>query len=122
MLFSEFLEGTGCRDNDYNHKVYQDLEIMYMNSDLTKQQIYEYGKKLVDNSKNEQELKLEANINAEIQDLKGQLKELREQLKVYQQYHREDPKDPYWKGQVAWYRSMMQDLKRRIAGLKWVLE
>ena len=49
MLFSEFVEGTGCKENMYNFKVYSDLEVMYDNSDLTKEQIYEYGKKLVDN-------------------------------------------------------------------------
>ena len=50
MLYSEFIEGTGCQDNRHNFKVFQDLEVMYMNSNLTKEQIYEYGKKLVDNT------------------------------------------------------------------------
>ena len=56
MLFSEFREGTGCKDNQHNHEVYKNLEIMYMNSDMTKEEIYEYGKKLVDNSKTVEEL------------------------------------------------------------------
>ena len=50
MLFSEFIEGTGCKGTRHNFKVYQDLEVMYDNSNLTKEQIYEYGKKLVDNN------------------------------------------------------------------------
>lgn len=49
MLYSEFVEGTGCKENMHNFKVYEDLEVMYDNSNLTKEQIYEYGKKLVDN-------------------------------------------------------------------------
>ena len=49
MLFSEFIEGTGCKDNMHNFKVYKDLEVMYMNSDISKEYIFEYGKKLVDN-------------------------------------------------------------------------
>lgn len=49
MLYSEFVEGTGCKENMHNFKVYRDLEVMYINSNLTKEQIYEYGKKLVDN-------------------------------------------------------------------------
>lgn len=50
MLFSEFIEGTGCKGTRHNFKVYQDLQVMYINTDLTKEQIYEYGKKLVDNN------------------------------------------------------------------------
>ena len=53
MLYGEFIEGTGCKDNEHNYKVYCDLEIMCMNSDMSKAEIYEYGKKLVDNSKSE---------------------------------------------------------------------
>lgn len=49
MLYSEFIEGTGCKANMHNFKVYQDLEVMYNNTTLTKEQVYEYGKKLVDN-------------------------------------------------------------------------
>lgn len=50
MLYSEFIEGTGCKSSAHNFKVFQDLEAMYMNSQLSKEQIYEYGKKLVDNN------------------------------------------------------------------------
>ena len=49
MLFSEFVENVGCKENAHNFKVYQDLEIMYMNSDISKEAVYEYGKKLVNN-------------------------------------------------------------------------
>ena len=45
MLFSEFVEGTGCKDNEKNYEVYKNLEIMYMNSNMSKAEIYEYGKK-----------------------------------------------------------------------------
>ena len=59
MMYNEFINGTGCKENDHNYKVYKDLEILYMNSDLTKEQIYEYGKKLVDNSKSEEQINFE---------------------------------------------------------------
>jgi hypothetical protein len=83
MLYSEFIEGTGCKDSEHNYKVYKDLEIMYMNSDMTKAEIYEYGKKLVDNSKSEEQLKLEAEIKAEIKELKEQLKDATEKARRY---------------------------------------
>lgn len=71
MLYSEFIEGTGCKDTQFNYGVYKNLEIMYMNSDMSKAEIYEYGKKLVDNSKTEAELEAEARVTAEINDLKA---------------------------------------------------
>lgn len=92
MLYSEFIEGTGCKDNDYNYKVYKDLEVMYMNSDISKAQIYEYGKKLVDNSKSEAELKVEAEIKVEIEEHKDQIATLKEWIKQNEEML------GYWKG------------------------
>lgn len=85
MLYREFIEGTGCRDNEKNYKVYKDLEIMYMNSNMSKSEIYEYGKKLVDNSKTEKELQIEAEINEQINTFKA----LIESNKSFINYHTE---------------------------------
>lgn len=74
MLYSEFIEGTGCKDNEKNYKVYKDLEIMYMNSNMSKSDIYEYGKKLVDNSKTEKELQLEQEIKEQVAEYKKYIK------------------------------------------------
>lgn len=70
MLYSEFVQGTGCKETDYNYKVYKDLEVMYMNSNMSKAEIYEYGKKLVDNSKTEAEIALEKQYKEEIERIK----------------------------------------------------
>ena len=56
MLWCEFIDGTGCKISEHNYQVYKDLEIMYINSDMTKNQVYEYGKKLVDNSKTPEQI------------------------------------------------------------------
>ena len=73
MLFHEFVEGTGCRETDKNYQIYKELEIIYMNTDCSKEHIYEMGKKLVDNSKSESELEAEANIKAEIEGYQEQI-------------------------------------------------
>ena len=78
MLYSEFIENVGCKNNDHNYDVYCNLETMYMNSDLPKSTIYEYGKKLVDNSKSEMELALEEKLNYEIEEYKRHIKEYRD--------------------------------------------
>lgn len=73
MMYNEFVNGTGCKENDHNYKVYENLEILYMNSDMSKEEIYEYGKKLVDNSKSEAEIEAENKIKEEIAYYKERL-------------------------------------------------
>lgn len=124
MLYDEFIEGTGCKQNEHNYKVYKDLEILYMNSDLTKAEIYEYGKKLVDNSKSPEQIEFENSIKAQIADLKKEIKEYQEHVKQYTEYAKNtlDVNDEsFWKGQAKWAKKLVKDTKRRIAELKWVL-
>ena len=73
MMYNEFVNGKGCKENDHNYKVYENLEILYMNSDMSKEEIYEYGKKLVDNSKSEAEIEAENKIKEEIAYYKERL-------------------------------------------------
>lgn len=120
MLYQEFIEGTGCKENDHNYKVYKDLEIMYMNSDLTKQEIYEYGKKLVDNSKSEKEIQLENQLRTELKELKEQYKAAMEEANRYKAFYKED-KDQYWKNQNNWQKEIARDIKRKISGIKFIL-
>ena len=70
MLYSEFVAGTGCKDNEHNYKVYKDLEVMYMNSDMSKAEIYAYGAKLVDNSPSKAQAEAVAKISKQIDDVK----------------------------------------------------
>ena len=89
MLYDEFIEGTGCRDTEYNYKVYKDLEVMYMNSDtLTKADIYEYGKKLVDNSLTEKQIAWNKEIDEQIERLQAQVE--------------------YYKGEVVYYKNCIE--------------
>lgn len=58
MLFSEFLEGTGCKNNEHNQDVYKALEAIYMGrDDVTKETVYKAGKLLVDNRPSEEEIR-----------------------------------------------------------------
>lgn len=120
MMYSEFVKGTGCRENDHNYKVYKDLEVMYMNSDLTKEQIYEYGKKLVDNSKSPEQVALEEQLKAEIAELKQEIKFWQDKIDAYKMFFEMDG-DPSWKKSIKSYREHVKALKMRISGLKFVL-
>ena len=127
MMYSEFVTGTGCKENDHNYKVFKNLEIMYMNSDMSKAEIYEYGKKLVDNSKSEEQLKLEAEIKDQIESLKAEI----ESEKSYIEWKSE--MQSYWKevdkqmfkmnaSTIKAAKQRIKELKAEIACLKWVLE
>lgn len=127
MLYSEFIEGTGCKDNEKNFKVYKDLEIMYMNSDMSKADIYEYGKKLVDNRKSERELQIEAEIKDQIKGIKEEIKVNNDLIKYHEEmarYCKEVADDEMYK----WNRRIIKNYKdanklarRRIWECKWIL-
>ena len=93
MMYNEFVNGTGCKENEYNYKVYENLEILYMNSDMSKEEIYEYGKKLVDNSKSEVEIEAENKIKEEIAYYKDRL----EAAKKWRNEYRENYE--FWKAE-----------------------
>jgi len=124
MLYGEFLQGTGCKDNSHNYKVYQDLEAMYMNSNLSKADIYEYGKKLVDNSKSEQELRLIAEVKAEIKANKERIDYYLQDIERMQEMIKYD-KD--WKslysGPIKYEKEEVRRLKLKNRTLKeWFLK
>lgn len=61
MLYNEFLAGTGTKNTEYNYQVYKSLESLYMSNDsMTKADVYEAGKKLIDNAPTEAEKQAEA--------------------------------------------------------------
>lgn len=116
MLYSEFVENVGCRDNKHNYTLYRRLELIYMNDDtITKPEIYEMGRKLMDNSKTEEELELESKIKAEIEVYKHLITE-HKQVIDNERYFANPNKEyiKYCKSQISYYR-------HKIAGCKWVL-
>lgn len=128
MMYCEFVEGTGCKDNAHNYEVFKNLEIMYMNSNMSKAEIYEYGKKLVDNSKSEEQIAFEAEINAEIEMHKEQIKQYKgwiEQEKEYMNNWKEyGDKEmvAMYRRSINFYKEEVKAHRDKIAELKWVLE
>lgn len=125
MMYSEFVEGTGCKDNTHNYEVFKNLEIMYMNSDMSKAEIYEYGKKLVDNSKSKEQLELEAKIKAEIDELKYLINMRKDDIARYEMYLNEcdntENEIRWMKDSIKTYKGNIKHYRNRIAELKWVL-
>ena len=127
MLYSEFVENTGCRDNEHNYNLYKELELIYMNTNCTKAHIYEMGMKLADNSKSEEELKVEAGIKAEIESVEAEIKSAKEWQKYYkaQKEYNKSVGDKFWEKEnrkmERYYTDEIKRLRNRIASLKWVL-
>lgn len=114
MMYCEFVAGTGCADNAHNYGVFKNLEVMYMNSDMTKAEIYEYGKKLVDNSKSAETVKLENELKAQIAESKARIADCKRFLDYYKCMND--------RNMVRYYQSEIKAERRRIAECKWVLE
>lgn len=115
MLYSEFVEGTGCKNNEYNYQIYKRLELMYMADDsISKSEIYEYGKKLVDNSKSEQEIAFEQEILSEIERLKESIAYFKKEVEFYSEVS-------WGKDNVRYAKAEIKKLRRRIKENKWIL-
>lgn len=74
MLYDEFIQGTGCRETDYNYSVYKDIEEIYMNSNMTKEEAYAIGKMRVNNGLTEEEEAKIEQINKDIAYYEGEIK------------------------------------------------
>ena len=121
MMFSEFVNGTKCRDNEHNRKVFENLEVMYMNTEMTKEEIYEYGKKLVDNSKTPAEIEFENEIKLREAGLKAEIREYEEDARQYAAWAKEEGnKDNalFWKNQADWKRTLARRAKESLRELR----
>lgn len=125
MLYSEFVEGTGCRDNEHNYEVYRRLEIVYMNDDsMSKAEVYEWGKKLVNNELSEAQKEQNRKLKEEIEFYKNQYESYRSQVDTYKGYAKSSilPEDrKYWNGQAKWYADMATEAKGEINKRKFCI-
>jgi hypothetical protein len=83
MLYSEFIENVGCKDNAENHEVYSNLNILYTNSGLTKEKIYEYGRKLVNNGMSEEDMLYKKELEERVKVLILELSDENNSLAYY---------------------------------------
>ena len=114
MMYSEFVKGTGCKENNYNYNIFIKLEDLYMDSNITKEDVYEFGKKLVDNSETEEEKALREEIEREIKEHEEVLTYWEERSKFYLDIM-EDKKES------KRFSTYAKEEKNKIKMLKWVL-
>lgn len=131
MLYCEFVENTGCKDNEHNYKLYKRLELIYMNDDtISKSEIYEMGKKLADNSKSKEELEFEQELLAQIDDHKKNIKAYQSEIAynkemkdLYTGYN--TPTDKHmrrcYSDAIKVRKEWIATEKRHIRELNWIL-
>ena len=125
MMYSEFAQNTGCKDNEYNHKLFKRLEIIYMEDDsISKEEIYDMGRKLMDNSKSEDQIRLENEITCEIECYKEDITRHKTEINQYKALIAEETDKWFirtWKDSIKWRRAEIKRLQLKINDLKWVL-
>lgn len=112
MLYSEFITGTGCRETEQNYSIYKGLELVYMNTDLSKDEIYKLGKKLVNNGLTKEQ----KSHNAEI---RSQIDALSDVIASDQSYLDRTPFGD--KETINYYKDSIRKNKREIKRLKELL-
>lgn len=81
MMKSEFFENVGCREIPENQAIFENLEKMYMADDnISKETIYEYGKKLCNFGLTEEEIEHNEHMKSEIRCYKGMIDDLKIQI------------------------------------------
>lgn len=117
MLWREFMEGTACKDTPYNYQVYKDLEILYMNSDKTHAEIYEYGKKLVDNSLTQKELDMIEQYKQRIKRHQETLEDYKKELESYKMLCMADMVK-YCRRRIAVEKDIIRNLKSSLRSIR----
>ena len=123
MLYSEFVEGTGCRQSEYNYNVYKSLEALYMSNDnLTKADIYEAGKKLVDNTPSKETQELKAQIEKEIEEAQENITYYNARINVYTSFISisQPAEVKEYKKEIKEYKKLIKANKGRINRLQLV--
>ena len=131
MLWNEFIEGTKCKDTEYNYSVYKNLEELYMNNDkLTKEDIYKVGKQLVDNSPTKKEIEFQNYISNEIAIMESDIAFYERDIDRYEWYIHEIETIDYtaenkkiwindYKYQIKWRKEEIKKMKQKIKIYKY---
>lgn len=87
MLYSEFLENTKARDNEYNYQVYKNLEALYMENDnMTKQDVYKAAETLINNEPSEEVKELISKAEKEINESAEVIAHYRDRIETMKYY------------------------------------
>lgn len=77
MMYSEFVKGTNCRENEHNYQIFRGIEIIYNNTEsMTKEQAYEMALPFIEGRLSEEEQNMLTLIDGMISDRLDEMGEL----------------------------------------------
>ena len=124
MLYDEFVKGTGCRENEHNYQVFKRLEIVYMNDDsMTKDEVYAWGKKLVNNDLSDEQKAWNEDINSRIARCNEAVATSKNDIARYQanMEYFSGWEAPFWKKCIREEKENLKRIRRDIRELKSML-
>lgn len=126
MLYSEFIENVKCRDTEENYNVYRNIEYIYANNDsFTKEDFYNYGRKLVNNELSENEKESNKLTQELIDKAKEDIEIEKDTIDYYKNLIANCEKntgDYYrYKAELIDRQNFVKERKNRIAQLKSVI-
>lgn len=126
MLYSEFAEATGCRDNEANRRLFDRLEIIYMQDEsITKAEIYEMGKKLMNNEESAECKAIKAEMQKEIANCKEEIRVAKQDIELYKsllEYPMNEKEEiKRFKYIIKCRREWIAEMKKRIKSCEWVM-
>ena len=126
MMYSEWIENTGARDNEANRKTWERIERIYMEDEsFTKEDAYTWGKALMNNEPSEEEKAFRAKIESEIKELQEALKAAKEQKAWHEEqkawYNKEDEDFHYYKYKAEADGREIKRIKAENQAKKWII-
>lgn len=122
MMFNEFAEGTGCKDNEFNRELFKKFEEIYMmNDSFTKAQIYEAAKPFCNNEKSPEEIEAEEKAKKEIAEYESWIEHnelIIERTKTYVEISIDKNEIKEYRQMIKRYKEEIKQWKSQIITLK----
>ena len=124
MTYGEFLSGTGCKANDHNYKVFENLNNLYMMNDTaTKEEVYKMAVKFLDNSESPEIVALKEKVNEEITALEKDIEYYSERIETITLFlsleDNTESEIKEFKQTIKTFKQIRLRLRQRVNGLKW---
>ena len=126
MLWEEFKTNTKCKDTEYNHKVYESIEALYMAKDaMTKEEAYKAGRLLIDNSETEQERKHREECEERIKAEEENIRYYSDRIETLSLFCRLETTTlaefKEFSESIKTYKRLLKESKQEIKKQKWLL-
>ena len=126
MLYSEFIQGTGAKDTEYNYRVYKNLEALYMTNDsMTKADVYKAAAALIDNSETPAEKEIRERLENDIATATEAIAAYNLDIDMYNHYieiETDAAMRKFWRGAIKGRRELIKAERAQISRAKFLLK